>query len=86
MGGNPQDFWDGDRNRLESRQVMQPGSLQQGICCDADCVCCVRSYQNGYRPEVPAFDWEGRLLMFANGAGQGQINVYALRFVPVKAG
>ena len=56
-GGGTLDTWDGDLNPLLHQEVEAPGSLSQGVFCDAEGIYFVRSSQNGFPSEIRIYNW-----------------------------
>jgi hypothetical protein len=60
--GETLDIWDGDLNLVKSVSVEAPGSLSQGVYCDDEYICFVRSSQNGYQAEIRVYDFDCNLV------------------------
>ncbi|MBQ4289999.1 MAG: hypothetical protein II719_02275 [Clostridia bacterium] len=60
--GETLDYWDGELTHLRSSSVRKPGSLAQGVFCDAWGVYFVRSAQDTYGSEFRVYDWEGEFV------------------------
>lgn len=60
--GQTIDIRDGSLSLIATYDVEKPGSLSQGVFCDADAIYFVRSSLDGFGPEIRIYDWAGELL------------------------
>ena len=54
--------WNGDLTLAKEFDVTQPSSLSQGVFCDSEYICFVRSHAGGDTfSEIRIYDWNGEL-------------------------